>query len=82
MKVFTLAIIYNITAVGLARQLGIGRPQAAREREKLLAMLPSLVGAMCEASAYGAIRGYAELCTGLRRYRAAPGPPRPGRSTG
>ena len=75
MKVFTLAIIYNITPVGLARQLGIGRPQAAREREKFLAMFPSLVRALGEASAYGAIRGYAELCTGLRRYRARAGPP-------
>lgn len=75
MKVFTLAIIYNITPVGLARQLGIGRPQAARERERFLAMFPSLVRALGEASDYGAIRGYAELCTGLRRYRARAGPP-------
>ena len=82
MKVFTLAIIYNITAVGLARQLGIGRPQAAREREEFLAMFPSLVRALGEASAYGALRGYAELCTGLRRYRARAALPRPGRSTG
>jgi DNA polymerase I len=77
MKVFTLAIIYNITAVGLARQLGLGRPQAAREREKFLALFPSLVRALGEASAYGAIRGYAELCTGLRRYRARAGSPTP-----
>ncbi|MBV8558503.1 MAG: hypothetical protein JO116_23425, partial [Planctomycetaceae bacterium] len=77
MKVFTLAIIYNITAVGLARQLGIGHPQAAREREKFLALFPSLVRALGEASAYGALRGYAELCTGLRRYRARAGAPTP-----
>ena len=77
MKVFTLAIVYNITAVGLARQLGIGRSQAQVEREKFLALFPSLVRALGEASDYGAIRGYAELCTGLRRYRARAGAPTP-----
>jgi DNA polymerase-1 len=75
MKVFTLAIIYNITAYGLARQLGITPGQAAGEREKFLAMFPVLARAMEEASEYGAIRGYAELCTGLRRHRGRGGRP-------
>jgi DNA polymerase-1 len=77
MKVFTLAVIYNITPAGLATQLGIGLGRATAERERFLGMFPALARALEEASAYGAIRGHAELCTGLRRQRARDGRPSP-----
>jgi DNA polymerase-1 len=75
MKVFTLAVIYGITPFGLARQLGISPAAAAAEQGRFLGMFPVLARALREASAYGAIRGYAELCTGLRRHRARAGRP-------
>ena len=77
MKIFTLAIIYNITPFGLSHQLGISVQRAAEERARFLAMFPVLDRALREVSAYGAIRGYAQLCTGLRRHRARRGRPTP-----
>jgi DNA polymerase-1 len=77
MKIFTLAIIYNITPVGLSRQLGISVQRASYEQAKFLALFPVLDRALREVSAYGAIRGYAQLRTGLRRHRARGGPPTP-----
>jgi DNA polymerase-1 len=73
MKEFTLATIYNITAYGLALRLGVTPRQAADERERFLGMFPTLARALREASHYGVIRGYASLCTGLRRWRAGTG---------
>jgi DNA polymerase-1 len=77
MKIFTLAIIYNITPLGLSRQLGISVQRAANEQAKFLALFPVLDRALREVSAYGAIRGYAQLRTGLRRHRARRGRPTP-----
>jgi DNA polymerase-1 len=73
MKVFTLAVIYNITPYGLSVQLDIPVADAARERDRFLAMFPDLALALRQASEYGAIRGFAYLCSGLRRWRAHPG---------
>jgi DNA polymerase-1 len=75
MKTFTLAIMYNITPVGLSRRLGIGVKRAAEEQAKFLALFPVLGRALREESAYGAIRGYAQVRTGLRRHRAREGRP-------
>jgi DNA polymerase-1 len=75
MKVFTLAIIYGITARGLAIQLGISDLHAAKEQDRFLEMFPRLTRALQEAAAYGAIRGYACLCSGLRRNRGRIGRP-------
>jgi DNA polymerase-1 len=75
MKIYTLAIVYNITPVGLSRQLGISEQRAADEQAKFLALFPVLDRALREVSAYGAIRGYAELRSGLRRHRAREGRP-------
>jgi DNA polymerase-1 len=75
MKVFTLAIIYNITPIGLAAQLGITTAAAAQERAKFLSLFPVLAESLRAASDYGAIRGFASLCDGLRRYRAYSGHP-------
>jgi DNA polymerase-1 len=73
MKVFTLAVIYNITPFGLALRYNISVERAAEERARFLAMFPALARALHEASAHGAIRGYAYLCSGLRRWRARTG---------
>jgi DNA polymerase-1 len=75
MKVFVLAIIYNITPFGLALRLGITPEQAAVEQQRFLGMFPALSTALREASAYGVIRGFAYLCSGLRRWRAGRGHP-------
>jgi DNA polymerase-1 len=77
MKVFTLAIIYNITPHGLARREGITVEAAAGEQKKFLGMFPRLARALQEASACGAIRGFAYTCSGLRRWRARQGAPTP-----
>ncbi len=73
MKVFTLSIIYNVTASTLASQLSISVHQAERERLAFLGMFPTLATTLHEFSEFGAIRGYAQICTGLRRYRGASG---------
>ena len=75
MKVYTLAIIYGISEFGLSLQLGVPVSEAAKQKDRFLAMFPVLVTALEEASAYGAIRGYAQLCSGLRRHRAGRGRP-------
>ena len=75
MKVFTLAIIYGISDHGLAIQLNLSRQQAGRERKLFLGMFPALGKTLHEGAEYGAIRGYACLCSGLRRYRGATGRP-------
>ncbi len=75
MKISTLARIYNISPFGLARRLGITSQRAAEERAKFLAMFPVMDRALRQVSAYGAIRGYAQLRTGLRRHRARGGRP-------
>jgi DNA polymerase-1 len=77
MKVFTLATIYNITPFGLGLQLNIPVGRAAEEQARFLALFPILAQALREASAQGAIRGYAYLCSGLRRWRARTGVPSP-----
>jgi DNA polymerase I len=75
MKIFTLATIYNITPFGLSVQLGISVPEAERARNRFLAMFPILDRALRQASEFGAIRGFAYLCSGLRRWRAHQGSP-------
>lgn len=75
MKVYTLGIIYGISDYGLAIQLDVQVSEAAKQKERFLAMFPVLVTALQEASAYGAIRGYAQLCSGLRRHRVNNGRP-------
>ncbi len=73
MKVCTLATIYNITPYGLSLRLGITPEQAAAEQATFLGMFPSLARALREAPDYGIIRGFAYLCSGLRRWRARQG---------
>lgn len=75
MKVFTLATIYNITPRGLSAKLGVSEHEAAAGQAKFLAMFPGLDDALRAASEEGAIRGFAALNTGLRRYRRMSGHP-------
>jgi len=75
MKTYTLAIIYGVTAIGLSAQLAISKIRAEKERDRFLQMFPKLTHALQEAAAYGAIRGCAYLCSGLRRYRGRNGHP-------
>lgn len=74
MKVFTLGIIYNVTAVGLSMQLGISKFAAQQKLDAFLNLFPELGAALKQAVEYGQIRGYAELASGLRRYRGRTGP--------
>jgi DNA polymerase-1 len=75
MKVFTLATIYNITPFGLSVQLNISVAEAEQARGRFLAMFPALTEALGQASMWGAIRGFAYTCSGLRRWRPRPGSP-------
>jgi DNA polymerase-1 len=75
MKICTLATIYNITPHGLSVLLGITVERAARELEKFLGLFPALARAQREEATFGAIRGYANVCSGLRRWRARSGAP-------
>jgi DNA polymerase-1 len=70
MKACTLGLIYGLTARGLALRLGVPEPEAVSLQEAFLGMFPTLRRGLEEAPAYGAIRGYAEAVSGLRRYRA------------
>ena len=73
MKVCTLAIIYNISPFGLSVQLGVTVQEAEQLQQRFLGMFPKLTTALREASQYGIIRGFAYVCSGLRRWRARPG---------
>lgn len=71
MKGCTLGIIYGRSVQGLARYLGVSEVEAAELQTQFLKMFPSLKTAMDQAVAYGELRGYALLSSGLRRYRPA-----------
>jgi DNA polymerase-1 len=75
MKVFTLATIYNITPRGLAAQLDIPESRAAVEQARFLGLFPGLAEALASVVQCGVIRGFATLCTGLRRRRGQAGQP-------
>ena len=75
MKVCTLATIYNITPFGLSLRLDISVSQAEQELARFMSMFPALARALRQASECGVIRGYAYLCSGLRRWRARTGFP-------
>lgn len=72
MKVFTLSLIYGVTAHGLARQLGITPAQGGEMLERFMGMFPTLKRGLAEAAADGGLRGYASTHTGLKRYKSDP----------
>jgi DNA polymerase-1 len=73
MKTCTLGIIYGLTPHGLANYLNIPKFEAAQLQKRFIAMFPDLKRGLVEAQAFGAIRGYANTITGLRRYRSSIG---------
>src|SRR5262249_48385565 len=70
MKVCTLALIYGVTAYGLARQLNCPAAQAEDLFERFMGMFPRLRQALLETPLRGQLCGYVATSTGLRRYRA------------
>jgi DNA polymerase I-like protein with 3'-5' exonuclease and polymerase domains len=68
MKTFVLAVIYNIQAPALAARFSIGAAEAERERERFLDLFPPLKRRLEESVAFGAVRGYATVVSGLRRH--------------
>ena len=73
MKSCTLGLLYGITPVGLAQQLGTTKTRATALQNRFMAMFPQLQQALLLASQCGAIRGYAYTISGLKRYRAKSG---------
>lgn len=73
MKRCTLATIYDIGPISLAAQLACSPRAAERHLADFHGMFPELIEALLQAVEYGQIRGYAELVSGLRRYRGREG---------
>jgi len=73
MKICTLGIIYGITPIGLANNLGTTETKAAALQKRFMTMFPRLQAALIQAAQCGAIRGYAFTISGLKRYRAKTG---------
>ena len=67
MKTFVLAVIYNIQAPAIATRFEITLREAERERTRFLDMFPVLKRRLEESSAYGVVRGYGSIVSGLRR---------------
>lgn len=66
-KVFVLAVIYNMQAPAIASHFGIDVDTAERERARFLGLFPVLERRLDEVAAAGFARGYAVTVTGLRR---------------
>lgn len=77
MKVVTLAMLYGITPHGLSILLNISEATARAEQQRFRALFPALAQGLEDASGDGALRGYAEVCSGLRRHRGRSGQPNP-----
>jgi DNA polymerase-1 len=71
MKVCTLALIYGITAHGLALRLKASKAEAAALLDRFMGMFPALRRALAQTPRFGALCGYVSTSTGLRRHRAA-----------
>jgi DNA polymerase-1 len=77
MKTFALSVIYGIGPASPSVLLNTSEAEAGRERGRFLRLFPALAGGMAAAVDGGALRGYAELPTGLRRHRVRTGIPTP-----
>jgi DNA polymerase I len=67
-KVFVLAVLYNMLAQAIADRFGVSLAEARRQRAAFLDCYPALRAAMNTAAADGRVRGYANIVGGLRRY--------------
>jgi DNA polymerase-1 len=72
-KAVVLGILYGMTPHGLAIRLGVNEKQAEEEINRFLQQFPMLARGLEEAVSVGAARGYAEVCSGLRRHRGREG---------
>lgn len=68
MKVFVLAVFYNMQAAAIATSFKISISDAEIQREKFLDMFPVVKKALAESSHYGVQRGYANTVSGLKRH--------------
>ncbi len=67
-KAINFGLIYGMSAFGLAKQLGIGRNDAARYIEHYFATYPGVERYMDEIRANAADKGYVETLMGRRLY--------------
>lgn len=75
MKIYTLGIIYGMTAYGISLLLHTTEPEARKLLAQFMAMFPTLQKALFRMASFGGIAGHVATVTGLRRYRAHPGQP-------
>jgi DNA polymerase I-like protein with 3'-5' exonuclease and polymerase domains len=67
MKVFVLAVLYNMTAPTIAAKFKLSEPDAEAARRNFLAEFPRVRDGLAKTAEYGLARGYAYVRTGLRR---------------
>lgn len=67
-KVFVLAVIYNMQAQGIADRFGVSIQEAERQRNAFLAAYPSLRDNCVRAVRNGQAIGYASICSGPKRH--------------
>lgn len=72
-KIFCLAVVYNMSESGVSTLLNCTKGQAKKEIKRFFAMYPKLESYLNELSAIGQSRGYATTVTGLKRYRKLKG---------
>ena len=68
MKIFVLAVMYNMQAPSVALLLNITTKEARKEIDRFLNLFPDLKIALEEASVFGNLKGYATTVSGLRRH--------------
>jgi DNA polymerase I len=67
-KVFVLAVLYNMQAQAVADKFRIPLAEAERQRRSFLNCYPSVRAAIATAATDGKVRGYAPIAGGLRRH--------------
>ena len=67
MKVFVLAVTFNMADQGVADQFGVSLSEAQRQRAAFLERFPGVAAALKSVPEDGALRGFAPIIGGLRR---------------
>lgn len=67
MKIFVLAVLYNMQPQGIADQFGIPLAEAKTKREEFLNCYPSLRDHSKQSVINGRLKGYANILGGIRR---------------
>ncbi|MGK5083245.1 DNA polymerase [Bdellovibrionota bacterium FG-1] len=68
MKIFVLAVIYNMQPRSISLKFGISESEARKQRERFMDMFPVIKARLDEEECVGLNRGFATTVTGLRRY--------------